>query len=80
MSGSPTPTVQWFKNRKEFTLEATHRRRHNNLEFLALGSADEGTYACGVDTEMGIVMGADYTVNVLGNENTCRFYYPVCRR
>ncbi|XP_078786123.1 cell adhesion molecule-related/down-regulated by oncogenes isoform X5 [Oryzias latipes] len=65
VSGSPTPTVQWFKNRKEFTLEATHRRRHNNLEFLALGSADEGTYACGVDTEMGIVMGADYTVNVL---------------
>ncbi|RVE65165.1 hypothetical protein OJAV_G00132810 [Oryzias javanicus] len=81
VSGSPTPTVRWFKNHEEFTLEATHRRRHNNLEFLALGSADEGTYACGVDTESGTVMGADYTVNVLEPvyilENLVDLHLPV---
>ncbi|XP_041850787.1 cell adhesion molecule-related/down-regulated by oncogenes [Melanotaenia boesemani] len=65
VSGSPSPAAKWLKNGKEVTLGLSHQQQHNNLIFVMLMKGDEGRYACMVDTKKGVVISANYTVNVL---------------
>lgn len=66
VSGSPAPAARWLKNGEEVAPRPSHRRRHDNLVFAKATRRDEGTYACVVETELGTVTSANYTVNVLG--------------
>lgn len=70
VSGSPPPAARWFKNGEEVTPASQQRRHNNNLAFVAVTRSDEGSYACAAETEQGTVTSANYTVNVLGKENT----------
>jgi len=70
VSGSPAPAAKWFRNGEEVTLGPSRQRWHNNLAFVAVTRADEGSYACAAESEQGTVTSANYTVNVLGKQNT----------
>ncbi|XP_056297915.1 cell adhesion molecule-related/down-regulated by oncogenes isoform X2 [Pseudoliparis swirei] len=65
VSGSPAPAATWFRNGEEVTLGPSRQRWHNNLAFVAVTRADEGSYACAAESEQGTVTSANYTVNVL---------------
>ncbi|XP_068442038.1 cell adhesion molecule-related/down-regulated by oncogenes isoform X2 [Clinocottus analis] len=65
MSGSPAPTAKWFKDGQELTPGPSRQRRHNNLAFVAVTRAEEGSYACAAESKQGTVTSANYTVNVL---------------
>lgn len=66
MSGSPSSAAKWFKDGKEVTLGPSHKMKHNNLAFVSVARSDGGGYTCAAETEQGPVVGAKYTVNVLG--------------
>uniref|UniRef100_A0A8C4DER2 Cell adhesion molecule-related/down-regulated by oncogenes n=1 Tax=Dicentrarchus labrax TaxID=13489 RepID=A0A8C4DER2_DICLA len=65
VSGSPAPAAKWFKNGKEVAPGPSHQQQHNNLAFVTVTRTDEGSYTCAAETEQGIVISANYTVNVL---------------
>ncbi|KAM6933990.1 cell adhesion molecule-related/down-regulated by oncogenes [Xenentodon cancila] len=65
VSGSSATAAKWFKNGKELTPGPSHQRQHNNLVFVRLARSDEGRYTCAVETKRGLVISANYTVNVL---------------
>lgn len=77
VSGSPAPAAKWFKNGKEVTLGPFHQQQHNNLAFVAVSRSDEGSYTCVAETDQGIVVSANYTVNVLGKKKTSRVLWCV---
>lgn len=70
MSGSPPPLAKWFKDGKEVTPGPIRHRQHNNLAFVSVTRSDEGIYTCAAETEQEPVVSANYTVNVLGEQNT----------
>lgn len=78
VSGSPAPATKWFKNGKEFTLGPSHQQQHNNLAFVKVMRSDEGSYTCAAETERGIVISANYTVNVLGKKRIKNSVFCVC--
>ncbi|XP_068173106.1 cell adhesion molecule-related/down-regulated by oncogenes [Antennarius striatus] len=65
LSGNPAPAAKWLKNGKEVTPGPSHKWKHNNLAFASVTKSDEGAYACAAETENGVVVSTNYTVNVL---------------
>lgn len=55
-------------------LGPSHQQQHNNLAFAAVTRSDEGTYTCTAETEQGPLTSANYTVNVLGKEETVKVF------
>ncbi|XP_061828397.1 cell adhesion molecule-related/down-regulated by oncogenes [Nerophis lumbriciformis] len=65
VSGSPAPPSTWLKDGKEVPPGPSLRRRHSNLDFVAVTRDDEGVYACTAESERGVAVSANYTVKVL---------------